>query len=534
MKSIDDSPSMMNNSSLNSITTSRTSRRSVSFCDHTVFDSSPVSSPMSERFSFLDNDGKSRQKARKRRNRDYKLLIAKQDGAKTAREILCQEFNNVCFNSLIRNVDEHADGRGPGKVGQVLKSDHAKSKSARRSTHDMSTTMSSPRSSPLGRDDNRGGRQFDFLTPLESSIKSNDKTDLSSLSFGTPSYLLSNDHSQIPLIMFTRKCKKLCLPPIKMGSYLQRADDLESTFDFSDWGLNNDYIETLCQSHHRQLRHLTHINLSHNRLTNNVFASLVPLAVRQLLSLDLSYNVLSRSSSLTTLCHAFCQHKAPLCILKLNGCKLHDTGACQVISSIKAACKDLIHLELMDNDLGRINNTGILIGQLITSLRKIRIMNLRWNHFSGDGAVNIFNGLHENGEYGGRLSEMDISFNSLGSRCPEETSKAMAAVLRDSDVLFHLDISHNHLSSSCCMMIADGLRNNHSLFGIHITGNEATVDAFGFVVPTKMSNNNDDENIITRDRNQALWEEVPSTIIYLSPFSLLLSSLCSSLLSSLT
>lgn len=49
--------------------------------------------------------------------------------------------------------------------------------------------------------------------------------------------------------------------------------------------------------------------------------------------------------------------------------------------------------------------------------------------------------------------------------------------------LTHVDISFNQFSVEDMQTIGDGLRENHTLIGFHCEGNNATVDALGFVQP---------------------------------------------------
>lgn len=49
--------------------------------------------------------------------------------------------------------------------------------------------------------------------------------------------------------------------------------------------------------------------------------------------------------------------------------------------------------------------------------------------------------------------------------------------------LLHLDISFNGFSAEDMMVISDGLRENHTLIGCHIEGNNAKMDSLGFVHP---------------------------------------------------
>ena len=49
----------------------------------------------------------------------------------------------------------------------------------------------------------------------------------------------------------------------------------------------------------------------------------------------------------------------------------------------------------------------------------------------------------------------------------------------------HVDISHNHLEQTEVEIIAEGLKENHTILGIHFAGNEGEVDTQGFVRPGK-------------------------------------------------
>jgi len=47
--------------------------------------------------------------------------------------------------------------------------------------------------------------------------------------------------------------------------------------------------------------------------------------------------------------------------------------------------------------------------------------------------------------------------------------------------LLHLDISFNSFSAEDMMALSDGLRENHTLLGIHVEGNNAKIDTLGFI-----------------------------------------------------
>ena len=54
---------------------------------------------------------------------------------------------------------------------------------------------------------------------------------------------------------------------------------------------------------------------------------------------------------------------------------------------------------------------------------------------------------------------------------------------RENKSLIHLDMSHNNMPFIDCEIIADGLKDNHSIYGLHWTGNQGYVDNQGFVIP---------------------------------------------------
>jgi Ran GTPase-activating protein (RanGAP) involved in mRNA processing and transport len=58
-----------------------------------------------------------------------------------------------------------------------------------------------------------------------------------------------------------------------------------------------------------------------------------------------------------------------------------------------------------------------------------------------------------------------------------------AAVLVMNESLTHLDISHNAFDQLDCELLAEGVLNNRSLIGMHMTGNSAVVDHKGFIMP---------------------------------------------------
>ena len=49
--------------------------------------------------------------------------------------------------------------------------------------------------------------------------------------------------------------------------------------------------------------------------------------------------------------------------------------------------------------------------------------------------------------------------------------------------LMHLDISFNAFTDQDMIALSDGLRENHTLLGCHVEGNNCKMDTLGFIVP---------------------------------------------------
>lgn len=67
-----------------------------------------------------------------------------------------------------------------------------------------------------------------------------------------------------------------------------------------------------------------------------------------------------------------------------------------------------------------------------------------------------------------------IPINPLFAECWKEF------FLQNSSIV-HLDFSNNDFSAPEIEIMAEGLKENHSIMGLHMIGNEATVDGMGFI-----------------------------------------------------
>ena len=50
-------------------------------------------------------------------------------------------------------------------------------------------------------------------------------------------------------------------------------------------------------------------------------------------------------------------------------------------------------------------------------------------------------------------------------------------MFKENKTLIHVDLSHNNFKTYDCKVIEDGLKENHTIYGIHMVGNEIDTDS---------------------------------------------------------
>jgi hypothetical protein len=73
-----------------------------------------------------------------------------------------------------------------------------------------------------------------------------------------------------------------------------------------------------------------------------------------------------------------------------------------------------------------------------------------------------------------------MSWNSLGTH--DDVAMTIAHSLERNETLLHLDLSQNNFTTCQLEVIAEGLKENHSILGLHMEGNNCSVDPRGFVI----------------------------------------------------
>jgi Leucine-rich repeat (LRR) protein len=119
---------------------------------------------------------------------------------------------------------------------------------------------------------------------------------------------------------------------------------------------------------------------------------------------------------------------------------------------------------------------------LASSLKfmSLTALDLSWNEIMSQGVCALAGELNSSS-----ISTLDLSWNAIGSVLDRHKTAAFhfSKMLRENKCLTHLDLSQNHLSQQECSLIGEGLRANHTLLGLHMTGNPAAIDSHGYLTP---------------------------------------------------
>lgn len=254
--------------------------------------------------------------------------------------------------------------------------------------------------------------------------------------------------------------------------------------DFSGWSLGDDYFDALCEVHEQALGRCKVISAAKNRLTAQSAKRLLRSVAHTVEKIDLRGNAIGAQRSQLEPCRA-CAESFSLSLVKhvdLGGNRMGD--ACgQLLCSGLAQCEQLETLSLARNCLSSLE-TGTAIAALVKRAPELQALDLHWNELRGPGALALLASV----EYKrGKFYRLDLSWNALGKpsrgTCARQVCDQLGLVFQNNTTLFHLDVSFNHIQAQDAKELPQKLEQNHTLFGLHIVGNEFTIDDLGFVQP---------------------------------------------------
>jgi len=164
--------------------------------------------------------------------------------------------------------------------------------------------------------------------------------------------------------------------------------------------------------------------------------------------------------------------------LDLSGNSIGDEALGPLMEGLMQS-PSLVRLDLNSNYI----RDGSNLATLVANHSQLTRLSLRRNYLSGEGTAVLFEGVLKNSKAGFPLADIDIAWNSVGPSNSMRAAQAISAVLRESASLYHCDLSYNGMDADACAILADGIRDNHSLYGLHVVGNAVTMDADGFLTP---------------------------------------------------
>ena len=133
-------------------------------------------------------------------------------------------------------------------------------------------------------------------------------------------------------------------------------------------------------------------------------------------------------------------------------------------------------LESLSLSSNKITDRGAIVISSALKYMNLIELDLSWNQIMNQGASAIATELNNC-----KLASLDLSWNSIGSKYDHNrtAAKQFSKMFTSNKTLTHIDLSQNHLDEADCTEIGNGLKSNHTLLGLHISGNKGTVDNYG-------------------------------------------------------
>ena len=339
-----------------------------------------------------------------------------------------------------------------------------------------------------------------------------------------------------PSFNFIRATKKFNQVPNPVG-VVKRGGDL-AKMEMRNKLCGDNYVKCLCESL-KISEHISEINLNNNRLSD---ISIIPLfntiiqnhtLLKQLTNIDLSFNKLSFAGT-ALICQYIEQYDCNLEHLNLEKNNLGNNNSRQIIKSVYDNLEIKIkYLNLAQNILNDEISTDLTI--LINKCRYLNVLILYQNQFTNQGAGLMMSEIKKHNN----LKILDLSWNLIGTNLTDElptldelikassksetkknfdnaylnelkftmqfrrpgtlspvrigskvsyfTSQLCELFHSKTTELLHLDISYNNINAVDAKAISEHIKDNHTILGIHVDGNDMWVDELGFVYPIEKS-----------------------------------------------
>lgn len=262
------------------------------------------------------------------------------------------------------------------------------------------------------------------------------------------------------------------------GWITRRSQENEGKMDASHKKLGDQYVFLMAKELNAQTIFL---NLSDNRLSDAGIIQLtkcLPISAYKLQYLDLSENSILKKGAEELA--SYLLKSKDLLKLDLKKMEISD-GVARTLARCLTTGEEICSLTSLNLSDNKIECPGAI--GIANSLHKLKLkeLSLSWNSIKHTGTIALTEALKGNNN----LLSFDLSWNALGSKSDQfrTTAAAISSLLETNTTLTHLDLSQNQLKENDIIVIGEGLKKNHTLLGIHITGNSGKVDAYGQLEP---------------------------------------------------
>ena len=342
------------------------------------------------------------------------------------------------------------------------------------------------------------------------------------------------ENMNTPSFNLIRAANKYRAVPNPIGVVKRKGDP--NKLELNNKLVGDKYVRCICESL-KVSDHITEINLKKNRLSD---ISIIPLfktlinnsfLLKQIVLIDLSYNKIGIAAT-ELICQYILEYNCCLEHLNLESNNLGNNNARKIINAISnnldskikylnlgqnilddevsnelttliRKSEYLVVLVLYQNQFGN-QGAGLMMSEIKKHLR-LKILDLSWNLIGTNltDEVPTFDELtkaskdqnsHFDNAYLNEL-KYTLQFRRAGSVSPVRpgskvsyfTSQLCELFHNKNTELIHLDISYNNINAIDANAISENIKDNHTILGIHVDGNDMWVDELGFVFPIEKS-----------------------------------------------
>jgi hypothetical protein len=270
---------------------------------------------------------------------------------------------------------------------------------------------------------------------------------------------------------FVNSCKQAPIVPGTTGIIRASNEKLQLEYGY----MTDNRAEAIIHTLRASSSNVKEAFLRSNGLSERGAKSLLSALPEDVEKIDLSQNDLGHNAgwcpSLKRLVH--------LRFLNVSDSQLGD-NTCRILCESLVPCRQLKALNLSGN---LIHKATVAVAELLHSSTSLEVLDIHWNRIGSDSSCDLIRGLLGNGHFSGRLFDVDLSFNPIGKGGGEEACKLLATLFCENSVLTHLNLSKCDLTAAQCQVLAEGLKQNTTILGIHLAGNEASMNPKGFIIP---------------------------------------------------